>query len=185
MVDDEIIEMYWNRKENAIKETDKKYGKYCHTISFNILQNKEDSKECVNDTYLQIWNNIPPERPNKFKVYLGKITRNIALNLFEKKRALKRDYRVEIALEELNECIESEDNLETEIDFNELINNLNIFLSNLTQEKRRIFIQRYWYLYSIKEISLSNHTSESNIKVMLLRIRKQLKDCLKDGGLYE
>ena len=185
MVDNEIIEMYWNRKENAIKETYKKYGKYCHTISINILQNKEDSKESVNDTYLQIRNNIPPERPNRLKAYLGRITRNIALNLFEKKRALKRDYRVEIALEELNECIESENNFETEIDFNELVNNLNIFLSNLTQEKRRIFIQRYWYLYSIKEISLSNDISESNIKVMLLRIRKQLKDYLKDGGLYE
>lgn len=105
MSDEEIINLYWSRQENAISETDKKYGNYCNTISLNILQNIEEAKECVNDTYLKVWNTIPPQRPNIFKAYLGKITRNLAINKYEKKIAKKRDYTLEIALEELNECI--------------------------------------------------------------------------------
>lgn len=185
MNDEEIINLYWTRQENAIYETDKKYGKYCNKISFNILQNKEDVKECVNDTYLKTWNSIPPQRPNILKVYLGRITRNLSLNKYEKKNAKKRDYTVEIALEELNECISSNNNIEEEYKYNELVNILNIFLSKLSQDKRKIFLERYWYLYSIKDISSKNNMSESNIKIILLRIRNQLKDYLKEGVLYE
>ena len=171
MEDEEIINLYWNRQEKAIYETDKKYGKYCTTISFNILQNNEETKECVNDTYLKTWNSIPPQRPNILKVYLGRIARNLAINQYERKKAKKRDYTLEIALEEL--------------DYNELVNMLNIFVSRLSQDKRKIFLERYWYLYSIKEISSNNKISESNVKTILLRIRSQLKDYLKEGGLYE
>ena len=91
MSDEEIIDLYWRRQEKAIYETDKKYGRYCNTISFNILQNKEETKECVNDTYLKVWNNIPPQRPNVLKAYIGKIARNLAINLYERKKAKKRD----------------------------------------------------------------------------------------------
>ena len=185
MEDEEIIKLYWNRQEKAISETDKKYGKYCNTISFNILQNKEESKECVNDTYLKTWNSIPPQRPNILKVYIGKIARNLAINQYERKKAKKRDYTLEIALEELNECISSNNNVEKELDYNELVKALNNFLSELSQDKRKIFLERYWYLYSIKEISSNNRISESNTKTILLRIRKGLKDYLKEGGLYE
>lgn len=185
MNDEEIINLYWRRKENAIYETAKKYGKYCSKISFNILQNKEDVKECVNDTYLKTWNSIPPQRPNILKVYLGRITRNISLNKYEKKKAKKRDYTVEIALEELKECVSLNNNTEEEYKYNELVNMLNIFLSKLSQDKRKIFLERYWYLYSIKDISLKNNISEDNIKIILLRIRNQLKDYLKEGVLYE
>ena len=87
MEDNQIIELYWNRSENAILETDKKYGKYCNYIAYNILQNKEDSKECVNDTYLNTWNAIPPQRPNVFKLFLAKITRNLAINQYKRKNA--------------------------------------------------------------------------------------------------
>lgn len=182
MEDEEIINLYWNRQEKAIHETDKKYGKYCTTISFNILQNKEETKECVNDTYLKIWNSIPPQRPNILKVYLGRITRNLAINQYERKKAKKRDYTLEIALEELNECISSKNNVEEEFDYNELVNMINVFLSKLSKDKRKIFLERYWYLYSIKEISSNNRISESNAKTILLRIRSQLKDHLKEGG---
>lgn len=184
MEDEEIIDLYWKRQEKAIYETDKKYGKYCNTISFNILQNEEESKECVNDTYLKTWNSIPPQRPNILKLYIGKITRNLAINQYRKKKAQKRDYTLEIALEELNECISS-NIVEKEIDNNELVNVLNNFLSTLSQDKRKIFLERYWYLYSIKEISLKNKISESNTKTILSRIRKQLKTYLKEGVLYE
>ncbi len=185
MNDEEIINLYWSREEKAIYETDKKYGKYCNAISFNILQNKEDSKECVNDTYMKTWNSIPPQKPNVLKSYLGRIVRNISLNQYEKKKAKKRDYTVEIALEELNECIPSENNIEKEIDYNELVNMLNIFLSKLSIDKRRIFLERYWYLYSIKDIASKNKLSVNNTKVILLRIRQQLKNYLKEGESYE
>lgn len=185
MRDEEIINLYWERQEKAIYETDQKYGKYCNTISFNILQNSEEAKECVNDTYLKTWNSIPPQKPNILKVYLGRIARNLAINQYERKKAKKRDYTLEIALEELNECISSNNNIEEELDYKELVNILNIFLSELSQDKRKIFLERYWYLYSIKEISFNNKISESNVKITLLRLRNQLKNYLKEGGLYE
>lgn len=185
MNDEEIIDLYWKRQEKAIYETDKKYGKYCNIISFNILQNNEEAKECVNDTYFKTWNSIPPQRPNILKIYLGKIARNLAINQYEKKKAKKRDYTLEIALEELNECISSDNNVEKELDYNELINTINIFLSELSQNKRKIFLERYWYLYSIKQISSNNKISQSNTKMTLSRLRNQLKNYLKEGGLYE
>ena len=102
MRDEEIVNLYWNRQEKAIYETDKKYGKYCNMISFNILQNNEEAKECVNDTYLNTWNSIPPQRPNILKTYIGRITRNLSINQYERRKAKKRDCTLEIALEELN-----------------------------------------------------------------------------------
>ena len=185
MKDEEIINLYWSREEKAINETDKKYGNYCKKISFNILQNKEDSKECVNDTYLETWNSIPPQRPNLLKSYLARITRNLALNQYEKRKAKKRDYTVEIALEELNECISSNNYVEIESNYNEVVKALNDFLSHLPKEKRKIFLERYWYLYSIKDISFKNRISESNAKIRLARIRKELKEYLKGCDLYE
>lgn len=185
MRDEEIINLYWERQEKAIYETDKKYGRYCNTISFNILQNSEEAKECVNDTYLKTWNSIPPQKPNILKAYLGRIARNLAINQYERKKAKRRDYTLEIALEELNECISSNNNVEKELNYKELVKALNNFLSELSQDKRKIFLERYWYLYSIKEISSNNKISESNAKIILLRMRNQLKNYLKEGGLYE
>ena len=164
-----------NIKKCSYKNCTKKYWQ----------SNNEESKECVNDTYLKTWNSIPPQRPNVLKIYLGRIARNLAINQYERKKAKKRDYTLEIALEELNECISSNNNVEEQLDYNELVNMLNIFLSELSQDKRKIFLERYWYLYSIKEISSHNKISESNVKTILLRLRSQLKDYLKEGGLYE
>lgn len=185
MRDEEIVNLYWNRQEKAIYETDKKYGKYCNMISFNMLQNNEEAKECVNDTYLNTWNSIPPQRPNILKTYIGRITRNLSINQYERRKAKKRDCTLEIALEELNECISSNNDIEKELDYNELVIALNNFLSGLSKDKRKIFIERYWYLHSIKEISSRNKITESNTKTILLRIRSQLKNYLKEGGLYE
>lgn len=185
MSDEEIINLYWERQEKAISETDKKYGKYCNAISFNILQNIEEAKENVNDTYLKAWNNIPPQKPNVLKVYLGRIARNLAINQYERKSAKKRNYTLEIVLDELNECILANNNVEEVVDYNELVNRLNSFMSELSQDKRKIFLERYWYLYSIKEIASKNKISESNAKTILLRIRNTLKDYLKEGDLYE
>ena len=185
MEDDQIIDLYWNRKEQAIYETDKKYGKYCSTISFNILQDKEDSNECINDTYMKLWGAIPPQKPNVFKAYIGKIVRNLALNRYEKNRAKKRNKMVEVALEELGECVVFNKNVENEIVNNELIQELNKFLAKLSFDKRKIFLERYWYIYSIKDIAIRNKLNENNVKMILLRIRNDLKEYLKEGGLYE
>lgn len=183
MKDEEIINLYWTRSENAISETDKKYGKYCNYIAYNILQNKEDSKECVNDTFLNTWNTIPPKKPTILKAFLGKITRNLAINQYEKKKTKKRGGTIELVLEELEECISDNCSIENEIEYRELVNYINEFLEILPKDKRKIFLERYWYLSSIKDISSKNKLTESNVKTILLRIRNQLKDFLKERGV--
>ena len=127
MEDEQIIELYFERLENAIIETNKKYGKYCNCIAFNILQNKEDSKECVNDTYLNVWNVIPPQRPNIFRLFLGKITRNLALKKYEKRKAKKRTDNVEVVLEELQEFV-SNNSIEQTAEYEDLVESINKFL---------------------------------------------------------
>jgi len=180
MEDERIIELYWNRSENAIKETDKKYGAYCRYIANNILQNLEDTTECVNDTYLQTWNAIPPTRPNVFKLFIAKITRNLAINRYKKIRAQKRNHTIEIVLED---CIATEANVENNIEYKELVLHLNKFLENLPISKRNIFIDRYWYLNSIEDISLKNEMSQSNVKVILHRLRNDLRKYFNERGI--
>ena len=183
MEDNEIISLYWKRDENAIKETEKKYGKYCTSIAYNILQNKEDSKECVNDTYLKTWNSIPPQKPNILKLYLAKITRNLALNKYEKNRAHKRNNGMELVLEELEECIPNKDFVEEKIEYQNSTQYLNNFLKELQQEKRSIFLERYWYFKPIKEIARKNNLKENNVKVILFRLRNELKEYLIERGI--
>lgn len=180
MNDSKILELYWNRDEKAIFETEKKYGQYCYSIANNILKNKEDSNECVNDTYLKTWNAIPPHKPNVLKLFLGKIVRNLAINKYEKVRAQKRNSELEYILEELEECLPSKENTEESVEYNELTNYLNEFLQTLTMEKRKIFLFRYWYALPIKEIAKENKQNENNIKVILHRTRKELKDYLTE-----
>lgn len=184
MEDNQIIELYWSRSEKAIFETERKYGKYCTCIANNILNNIEDSRECVNDTYLNTWNTIPPQKPNIFKLFLGKITRNLALDRYEMKNAKKRIGNMELSLEELKDCI-PDNKIDQEIRYTELVQNINEFLKLLPKEKRKIFLERYWHIYSIKEISSKNNISESNVTTILQRIRNQLKSFLKEGDFYE
>lgn len=183
MEDNEIIELYFNRNETAVAETNKKYGNYCNYIAYNILQNKEDSKECVNDAYLQVWNSIPPKRPNVLKLFLAKITRNLAINKYKEMNAKKRNINMETVLEELEECISDNTNIENIVQYNELVIYLNEFIKELSIEKRQIFLYRYWYLNSIKDISLKNKISENNVKVILYRIRSELKNYLIERGV--
>ena len=186
MEDDKIIDMFWERSETAINETEKKYSRYCYSISFNILHNAEDAAECVNDTYLRAWNSIPPNRPKYFSSFLGKITRNLSLDKFKSRNAEKRGFgQIEIALSELDECI-SVSNVEREISKTtekELTELINIFLENLPKQKRIMFIQRYWYLMSVKTISEHSNKSESQVKSALFRIRKKLKIFLEKEGI--
>lgn len=185
MDDRQIIQLYHERSEAALSETAEKYGKYCHTIAYNILYNKEDTEECVNDTYLKAWETIPPQNPDKLSVFLGKITRNLALDKYRYYNREKRKAgQTELVLDELSECIPAADSVEQTVSDKLLVEVLNRFLEELSKDKRRIFLQRYWYLRSIGEIAAEFAMSESKVKMMLLRMRGKLKQVLEKEGIY-
>lgn len=140
MDDSKIVELFWSRNEKAIDEVSAKYSRYCHSIAYNILHNNEDSEECVSDTYIRAWYSMPPHKPNKLSAFLGKITRNLSLNRYEKLNAEKRgDGQTPIVLDELQECIHSSENVDDIVDDIVLKDALNCFLSNLDEEQRNIF----------------------------------------------
>lgn len=184
MEDREIVALYFERNEKAIEASEKKYGKYCFFIAHSILRNKEDSEECVNDTYIKAWNSIPPKKPEKLSTFLGKITRNLALDILEKKSAKKRgNNTLSVVLEELHECIPSPSSAENEVDKIQLIENLNCFVKTLSEENRKIFLQRYWYMMSVKEIAQQNDFTESKVKMSLMRTRENLRIFLEKEGV--
>lgn len=184
MDDKRIIALYWERSETAIAETAHKYGKYCRYIAFNILCNEEDSEECVNDTYLRAWNSISPHRPSVLKTFLGKITRNLSLDKYEKLNAQKRNNgQITSIFDEMQECLPASDNTENIIEEMDLTDILNRFLSSLPAEQRKIFMRRYWYFSSIKEIAVDYGLSESKVKMSLYRLRNELKSLLEKEGV--
>ena len=184
MDDKQIIDLYWARSESAIAETGKKYGKLCHRIAFNILANAQDSEECVSDTYLKAWSVIPPKRPVKLSTFLGKITRNLALNRYEKYAAEKRGGgEVPVALDELTECVPDPNSVEQMVDGRILVDKLNVFLEGLPVEARKIFMRRYWEVCSIQEIAEIYGISESKVKVSLFRTRGKLRSFLEQEGI--
>ena len=184
MRDYEIVDLYWKRSEAAIAETSAKYGSYCHAISYNILNNDEDAEECVNDTWLGAWNSMPPQRPNRLAVYLGKITRNFSLNRYKQYAAEKRGGgQTELALAELEDCIPASATVEQMVEEKALVEAINRFLYTQPEQKRNIFIRRYWYLYSIRDIASAYGMSESKVASLLFRMRNELKKHLeKEGG---
>ena len=154
MDDSKIIELYMERSEQAISETSKKYGRYCHYIAYSILHNDEDSEECVNDTYLRAWNSIPPKRPSKLQTFLGKITRNLSLNKWEKLSAEKRGAgQTSLILDELSECIPAEQDAVNTVENMVIRDVLDRFLDELPAETRKIFVRRYFYMSPVKEIA--------------------------------
>ncbi len=183
MEDFEIIELYWDRDETAIQQTDRKYGKYCRKIAYNILYDQEDTEECVNDTYLQTWKTIPPERPERLSTYLGKICRNISINLYEKNTAAKRGgHECDACLEELENVLGTKSEAEEQADLHFLTDTINAFLAHCEKQARIVFVQRYWYMMSVKEIARENKLSESSVKMTLLRTREKLRDHLQQEG---
>lgn len=184
MNDSEIVELYWERREAAIKETAGKYGRYCAAIAMNILCKTEDAEEICNDTWLAAWNSIPPNRPGELKSYLGKITRRLSLKRW---RDMSREKRgggtAALALEELGECVSSGSRAEDSFDKNTLISALNAFLASLRENERRVFICRYWYLDPIEKISADFGYSSGKVKSMLYRTRSRLTAHLKKEGL--
>jgi len=181
--DMQIVKLYWDRDPAAITQTAEKYGRYCAAIANNILENPEDAKECVNDTYLQAWNAMPPHRPRLLSTFLGKITRNLSLNRCEKNRAEKRGGRETAAvLDELRECVAGTTDVEQEITYKELVDTINTFLKMLSPQKRSIFVCRYWYCDSISSIARQHRMKETAVSMLLHRLRAKLYQYLSERG---
>ena len=180
MEDRQIVQMYFDRNEDAISQTAVKYGKYCYTIAYNILHDFEDSEECVNDTYLKAWHTIPPQRPQELTAFLGKITRNLSINVYRRHTAEKRGSgEMELALDELEDCVASLGSTNDRVDEMALVDILNSFLTSLSTQHRKIFMRRYWYVSSVKEIAYEYGITESKVKMALLRSRNKLKTVLE------
>lgn len=185
MDDNQIVSLFWARSEDAIAAAAKKYGAYCHTIAYRILRSHEDAEECVNDAYLKVWQRIPPERPERLALFLGRITRNLSLHCWERSHAQKRGHgRTSIALDELSECLPAPDSVEQALDDITAAEALNRFLAALSFEARKIFLRRYWYFDTIKEIAADYGLSESKVKMTLLRTRNELREYLEKEGIY-
>ncbi len=185
MTDEDIVALYFERSQEAVRETDRKYGSYCHSIAYRVLENHQDSDECVNDAYLRAWRSIPPQRPRVLKTFLGRITRNLALDCWDRYGAEKRGGgQAALALEELEECVgDGGDALADRVALAQILDD---FLAGLPQKTRLLFVRRYWYLDSIGELSERYHISESGVKTALYRARGRLKDILKREGIcYE
>lgn len=183
MEDREIVELYWARKEQAITETDQKYGAYCRTIARNILHSRQDAEECVSDTWLKAWNAMPPKRPSILSVFLGTITRNLSLDRYRAEQSQKRGGgQVPLVWEELEHCVSGRMDLETSFSMGELSALLDGFLRSLPDRDRCIFIRRYWYTDSILDIARRCRMSEGAVKVKLHRIRKKLRTRLEQEG---
>ncbi len=182
MEDTDIIELFYNRSEQAIKELSEKYGAVCSQVSKNILKNSQDAEECVNDAYLAVWNTIPPQKPEHLLAYICRIVRNISITKYHSNTAKKRNSYYDIALDELDECIMSGLSVEDEIDARELSCLINIFLDTLSKENRVIFVWRYWFSDSVQDIAEKLGISSNNVSVRLSRIRSKLKKFLKKEG---
>ena len=184
MEDEKIIDLFFVRSEQAIRELDNKYGKICHNFSYNIVNSRQDAEECVNDAYLGAWNAIPPAKPNPLLTYVCKIVRNISLKIYWRKEAAKRSSHYTIALEEIEACIADQKNIEEEIEVRELACIIESFLDTLTIENRVIFMRRYWFSDSYKDIAEFVGLSEKNISVRLTRIREKMKQYLIEREVF-
>lgn len=183
MEDDRIVALYWERSEQAIKETDAKYGKYCYSIAYNLLHNTEDAGESVNDAYLEAWNSIPPHKPNVLSAFLGKITRRLSVNRFRSTHAAKRGGgEYPLLLDELAECIPAKSTVEEQIELKELAETVNRFLGSLSAEKQQVFLRRYWYADSMESIAKKFGFTVGKVKSMLFHTREALREHLKKEG---
>ncbi|MCL2082126.1 MAG: sigma-70 family RNA polymerase sigma factor [Oscillospiraceae bacterium] len=176
MTDEEIIDLFWSRNQTAITQTARQYGNYCYAIANGILNNREDSEECLNDTWHRAWEAIPPQRPNKLSLFLGKITRHLAFDKYKMNRAKKRGgSEFTLVLNELDECIPSPNTVEQTIEAEELELTINQFLHSLPERKCSIFLLRYWHNKPLSEIASRFGMKENNVKASLFRTRQKLK----------
>jgi RNA polymerase sigma-70 factor (ECF subfamily) len=181
MDDRTLISLFWERSESAITETDQKYHTYCFSIAHNILSNREDSDECVNDTWFQAWNTMPPQFPTQLKAYLGRICRNLSLDRWRSLHAQKRTCELDAIFQELDDCVGGT-SPEQQVEAQALADAINRFLAELPPAKRICFLRRYWYADPIQQIAQRQGVSVSQVKSSLFRTRKQLREALEQDG---
>ncbi len=182
MEDSEIIRLFFERSEQAILELDRKHGPAVRKTAANILQDRLDAEECVNDTYLRTWNSIPPHAPDPLGGYVCRIARNLAVNRYHANNAEKRGGGYELILDEMLECIPSGTDIETDYDAKELSAAINRFLAGLRREDRVLFVRRYWYADSVTELAAATRSSPGRISVRLFRLRGKLRNTLAKEG---
>lgn len=182
MEDKQIVDLFWARSESAIKETEVKYGRFCHYIAFQILNRDVDAEEVVNDTWLKTWNTIPENRPASLKSYVGMICRQLAFNTY-KRNQRQPEGQFSLAMDELGECISGSDEIATLTDNADLVSALNDFLRMLPARTRNLFLRRYWYCSSIAEIARDFSMKESAVTMLLHRTRNKLKEYLERSGV--
>ncbi len=184
MEDEQIVELYWKRSEQAIEHTRRQYGRFCHDVAFHILRNAQDAQECESDTYLRAWNSIPPQRPRSLRAFLGKITRNLALDRWRASAAQKRGCNETCELlDELADCLPDGSGVFAGTSEVELVALLNAFLEMATLESRHFFVRRYWYGDTIDEIAQAYAVTPSKVKMTLSRMREDLRRVLSREGV--
>jgi len=183
MDDNKIIELFYERSEQAIVELSKKYGDTCYKIAVNILKNDSDAEECVNYTYLGAWNTIPPQKPNPLLTYICRIVRNISIKRYHQNTAQRRNSLYDVALDELENCLPSTTTVQDKVNANELAELFDVFLDGLDQTNRVIFVRRYWFSDSISDIAERFHMSNHAVTVRLSRTREKLRKYLTQKGV--
>jgi len=181
MNDQKIIELLFARSEVALTHLQSKFEKYCHTVAYNILGNDFDAKECVNDTYLRVWNSIPPDKPRSLLAYVSRITRNISIDRLKRDKAKKRNSSADLVLEEIAQIVSDDSG-----DFSDAVfmrQAIDSFLEKLSTNDRRMFVQRYWYAYSVKTIADNIGRDENYVNVKLFRLRSEFKKHLEKEGI--
>lgn len=181
MEDNRIVQLFWDRSEEAISRISDKYGAFCFAIAENILSCREDSEECVNDTWLSTWNAIPPARPDPLKPYVGKITRNIAFDKYAYRNAAKRNANATVLLSELGEIADGSE--DTVADTEAITAAINEFLAGLDRLNRALFLRRYWYYDSLADLAGKSGLRENVIKARLARMREKLRRKLMERGI--
>ncbi len=181
--DKRIIALYQARNEDAIEMTDVHYGSFSRTLSYRIVHSHEDAEDCVNDSYLKLWDTIPPTVPKSLKAYLGRIVRNISLTLFRKKKAEKRDEDANVLLSELEDCIPAENNVERALDHMILVQLLESWIRTEKEENRNLFVLRYWYGESVSELAERFRIPKSKVADRLYRMRARLREYLEGEGV--
>lgn len=182
--DKKITELLETRNEQSLRFIADKYGGLCSSISYNIIGNKSDSDEITNDTYMKVWNTIPPEKPRNLCAYIAKIVRNLSLDKLRYNTRSRRSGETDALLSELEECIPANDSTEKTVDNNELKSALNAFISELDERTRKIFVLRYFACYSISDISEKSDVSETNVTSILSRTRTKLRKYLSDKDVF-
>ena len=183
MEDTKIVELFFARDEKALSETQSKYGPFCRNIAWNLLLNREDAEECVNDTMHAAWNTIPPTRPHSLRAYLGGITRKLALMCFRKRTAKKRDGGIALSLEELSEVIPSAQDVERSVETSELSEYINKWLRTLDPKQRVLFVRRYWFGDPVLDLAKKAGLSPNTLSQQLFVPRRKLKEYLEQEGV--